>query len=91
MSYKRGDFVHTSYNDVGRTYNEIGVVLKVHRDQGSKPVYFIRVASGESNWFTLENLAPLGDCDSGCPERYERGAPPPRCPADQLGKVYEKV
>ena len=54
MSYKRGDFVQTSYN-------EIGVILKAHTDQGSKPVYFIRVASGESNWFTLENLAPLGD------------------------------
>jgi len=54
MSYKRGDFVQTSYN-------EIGVILKVEEGAGVKPVYFIRVASGESNWFTFENLAPLGD------------------------------
>lgn len=56
MKYKRGDFVHTSYN-------EIGVVLKVERppatswQKGSS--YFIRVASGETSWYTGEDLYPL--------------------------------
>ena len=54
MSYKRGDFVHTSYK-------EIGVIVKVEEGAGDKPVYLVRIASGETTWFTFENLAPLGD------------------------------
>ena len=56
MKYKRGDFVHTSYN-------EIGVVLKVERPPATSwqkgNSYFIRVASGETTWFTGANLHPL--------------------------------
>ena len=47
MKYKRGDFVHTSYN-------EIGVVLKVERPPATSwqkgNSYFIRLASGETTW-----------------------------------------
>ena len=54
MKYKRGDFVHTSYN-------EIGVVLEVETDAREVRCnsYFIRLASGETTWFTGANLYPL--------------------------------
>ena len=54
MTYKRGDFVHTPYD-------EIGVILKVVTDarEGVGNSYFIRLATGATTWFMLAHLCPV--------------------------------